>query len=341
MPPIPVLSGEIGSAEQEHQYASYYASIADQDRDRIGPHVTTYALRPGTGEGTIEVTRLHGGLRVIRYDVRFAADHPIGYRFSADRFELESCLDGQMRIVEDAAGRGDLGRGSTSLTPSRPTEGMVVHPAGQLYRGVSLTGRRDTLAPYLGSVGTEAFAAALDRLGADRADDLYLGRGTRLLGVPRLLAELFGLRADTPGRTLLMESRVMAAFALLTDASPAEADHGPTEHPLAEHEVEALRNVPLILWRERHAPPTLDEVARLLSMSPKRLARGFKALYGVPPMERHRRQCLERAADLLLDTRWTVERIGAEVGYGSASSFVYAFRRRLGCTPAEYRRTHA
>ncbi len=58
-------------------------------------------------------------------------------------------------------------------------------------------------------------------------------------------------------------------------------------------------------------------------------------------MEYHRRECLERAADLLVETDWTIERIGSEVGYAAASNFVYAFRRRLGCTPAEYRRTHA
>ncbi|WNI22265.1 helix-turn-helix transcriptional regulator [Streptomyces sp. ITFR-16] len=329
------LSGELGSPDQERQYASYYAAIATEDRGRVAPHVTTYTLRPEAGQGSIEVTRLQGGLRVVRYDVSFAADHRVGYSFSEDRFELEVCLDGGLRLVEEGAGQGELGRFSLSLTPPRPTRGMLVHSAGRPYRGVSLTGHRAALSPYLGSVGADAFASSLKRLDSSRGDDLYLGRGAQLHGVPSLLADVFGSRAETAGKTLLMESRVMAALALLIDASSSATENG-----LADHEADALRTVPLILWRERHALPALAEVARLLSMSPKRLARGFKTLFGVPPMEYHRRQCLERAADLLVDTDWTVERIGGEVGYATASNFVYAFRRRLGCTPAEYRRTH-
>lgn len=334
-----VLSGQAGSDELERQYASYYAAIAQQCERRIAPNVTTYALLPEVGRGSIEVTRLQGGMRVVRYNVVFATEHRVGYRFSAERFELEACLDGRLRIVEEAAGQSELGQFSSSLTPPRPTAGTLIHPAGQHYRGVSLTGRRDGLSPYLGNVDVEAFASSLERLGSSRGDELYLGQGKKLHGVPNLLAELYGLRAETAGKTLLMESRVMAVLALLLDASSGEQDHE-IRLGLADHEVDALRRVPLILWRERHDLPPLADVARLLSMSSKRLAHGFKALFGVPPLEYHRRQCIERAADLLVDTDWTVERIGSEVGYAAASNFVYAFRRRLGCTPAEYRRTH-
>ncbi|MBQ0826851.1 helix-turn-helix transcriptional regulator [Streptomyces tagetis] len=328
------LSGGVGSAEQERQYARYYAAIATETRGRNTPHVTTYTLRPEVGRGTIEVTRLQGSLRVIRYDVSFTADHRVDYRFPEDRFELEVCLDGRLRIAEEEAGRADLCRYSSSLTPPRPTKGMIVHPSDQPYRGLSLTGSRDALSPYLGSVGAEAFASALGRLDSSRGADLYLGRGARLRGLPNLLAGLFEARAETPGKTLMMEARVMEALALVTDA--ASSCRG--QDAVADHEAEAVRRVPLILWRERHDPPTLAEVARELSMSPKRLASAFRTEFGVTPMEHHRRRRLERAADLLLDTDWTVERIGHEVGYAAASNFVYAFRRRLGTTPAAYRR---
>ncbi|MEV6123121.1 helix-turn-helix transcriptional regulator [Streptomyces sp. NPDC052077] len=330
------LSGGTGSAEQERQYARYYSAIATRSRSRTTPHITTYTLRPEVGRGSIEVTRLRGSLRVIRYDVGFTADHRVGYHFPGDRFELEVCLDGRLRIAEDEAGGADLGRFSSSLTPPRPTRGMITHPAGRSYRGLSLTGSRDALSPYLGSVGTGAFASALERLDSSGGADLYLGRGARLHGLPGPLADIFGSRAESPGGILLMESRVMAALALLVDAASAREHHG----GLDDHEAEALRRVPLILWRERHDPPALAEVAGELSMSPKRLARGFKALFGVTPFEHHRRRCLQRAAELLLETDWTVERIGHEVGYASAGNFVYAFRRRLGTTPAAYRRGH-
>lgn len=337
-----LLSGELGSAEQERQYAGYYAAIAEREHGRIGPNVSSYALRPGVGTGTIEVTTLQGGLRVVRYDVCFAEDHTIGYEFSEERFELEVCLDGRLRIAEDTAGHGTLGSHSSSLTPPRATRGAVVHPGGERYRGVSLTGHRGSLSPYLGSVGEEAFGLALAQLGSSRADELYLGSGPQLRGLSGVLGELFDVRAETAGKTLLMESRVMAALALLTDAGGEQEDPAPLGAlGYAEHEIAALRTVPLRLWRERHDLPALTEVARALPMSPKRLSTGFRELFGVTPFEYHRRRCLERAAALLVETDWTVERIGIEVGYSSASNFVFAFRTRLGSTPSEYRRAHA
>nr|BFE98941.1 hypothetical protein GCM10020241_06170 [Streptoalloteichus tenebrarius] len=102
-----------------------------------------------------------------------------------------------------------------------------------------------------------------------------------------------------------------------------------------------MRRVPDLLWQRRHAPPTLAELARASSMSVRRLTTGFRALYGTSVMEHHRRRCLDQAARLLVETDWTVDRIGHEVGYSSASNFVYAFRRDRGITPARFRRARS
>ncbi|WP_336792419.1 helix-turn-helix transcriptional regulator [Gordonia malaquae] len=333
MSTVHLLSGASGSAEQERQYASYFATVAEMLPGRNSPQTRSYGLHPSVGRGTIDVTTLRGGFRLVRYDVTFAEDHQVEYRFPSDRFELEACIDGSLRISEDFAGQDDLSRGSVSLTPPRATGGRLIHPAGQPYRGLSLTGCRNTLKPYLGSVGTEVFNDALDRLANAHGEDLYLGRGRRLASVSTTLVGLYGMRADSAANTLMIESRVMTAFADLIHAATERA----TDHDLHPHEVAALERIPAILWRTRHEIPTVADVAATVSMSPKRLSRGFKTLYGQSPMAYHRQRCLERAAELLVTTDWTVDRIGADVGYASASNFIYAFRRRHGCTPRSYR----
>lgn len=302
--------------------------------------MTRYALRPELGSGTIETTSLSTGLQLLRYDVQFAQDHRVNYSFTEERFELEVCLEGKMRISETQAGQGELGSNAVSFTPQRATSGEIVHPAGERYRAVSLAGNIDGLAPYLGSIDPSCFAQAISALSSLHGSELYLGSPKHLRGLPAVFTELYGLRAETPGKTLMLEARVMAALALLIEAGE-QANSGAQakeQRALAQHEIDAIRNLPNVMWQLRHQAPTVHTLSKMISMSPKRLSSGFKTMFGVTPMEYHRQRCLDQACNLLLETNHTVEHIAFELGYATASNFVYAFRKRRGCTPAQYRR---
>lgn len=316
---------------------AYYAAIAQVEESRDG--TVRHRLRPEVGDGTIEVTSLRSGFQIVRYDVAFVGGHQVRYVFPGDHFELEHCVDGRMRISEAGAGTGDLRARSVSLSPRRATDGVVAHGDGERYRAVSITGTWAGLESFLGRLG----AGALPVTGSQQtACEQYLGRSAALRPVAGPLEEIFLHRRSSPGRLLFLESRLVAALAALIDgltvaAPPADA----RDLALDDHEVAALRRVPELLWQERHAPPTLAELARASSMSVRRLATGFRALYGTSVMEYHRRRCLDRAAVLLVETDWPVARIGHEVGYASPSNFGYAFRRDRGTTPARFRRAHS
>jgi AraC family transcriptional regulator len=49
---------------------------------------------------------------------------------------------------------------------------------------------------------------------------------------------------------------------------------------------------------------------------------------------------LERAKQLLLETRWPVERIAKSAGFGTKQHFHRTFHRAEGTTPAQYRRRY-
>ncbi|WP_238782866.1 helix-turn-helix transcriptional regulator [Streptomyces monomycini] len=339
------LAGVAGSAVSEATSAAYYASIAQAEES--GDGTVRHRLRPEVGDGTIEVTSLRSGFDIVRYDVAFAGGHQVGFRFPGDHFELEHCVDGRMHISEAGAGAGDLRARSVALSPRGAIDGVVAHGDGERYRAVSVTGTWSGLESYLGGLG----AGALPPTGPESvARDRYLGRSAALRPVAGPLEEIFLHRRSSPGRLLFMESRLVAALAALIDglsagASPDDAAaagaRGRAEPVLADHETAALRRVPGLLWRERHAPPTLADLARASSMSVRRLTTGFRALYGTSVMEYHRRHCLDRAAALLVETDWPVSRIAHEVGYASAGNFGYAFRRDRGTSPARFRQAHS
>ena len=70
-------------------------------------------------------------------------------------------------------------------------------------------------------------------------------------------------------------------------------------------------------------------------MSERTLARGFEAEVGMSLRSWRRRQRLFKAIDLMGGGQ-DVTRTAMELGYGSTSAFVYAFRTEMGCSPQAY-----
>lgn len=82
-----------------------------------------------------------------------------------------------------------------------------------------------------------------------------------------------------------------------------------------------------------------EEWGRELGMSGRTLARHFQAEMGVSLRTWRRRLRLFKAIELLgggLDVTQTA----IELGYGSTSAFIYAFRSEMGCSPQAYMRGH-
>ncbi|MEU4235972.1 helix-turn-helix domain-containing protein [Actinoplanes sp. NPDC026619] len=88
-------------------------------------------------------------------------------------------------------------------------------------------------------------------------------------------------------------------------------------------------------------PLTLDGLARHARVSPRTFSRRFAADTGYTPMEWVLRARIDMARELLELSELGVERIAADVGLGTGANLRLHFRRLLGTTPSEYRRTFA
>ncbi|MFG3259422.1 helix-turn-helix transcriptional regulator [Streptomyces sp. NPDC048172] len=338
------VGGGGGGGGSEGDYLRAVGEGEDLDGEGV-----RYRVRPSVGDGSIEVTSLGSGFEVVRYDVSFHGEHRVGFEFPSGHFELECCLDGALRVREGQGGEGTLGAGAVALSPRGAVGGVVSYGGGVRYRAVSVTGTWSGVEAYLAGFGVGAWR---DTRAESAARAQYAGRAPGFRGVVRPLEDVFLHRRASPGRRLFLESRVLDALGAVVDEldGPDDERSGARARAragaeagvvLAPYEVAALRRVPGILWGARHSPPALAELARACSMSVRRLTTGFRALYGTSVMEHHRRRCLDRAAVLLVETGWTVERVAHEVGYASASNFGYAFRRDRGVSPARFRRAHA
>lgn len=104
------------------------------------------------------------------------------------------------------------------------------------------------------------------------------------------------------------------------------------------------QNIPLEIMKateylNSHYPEIiyLDDLAKITCMSKNTLLRNFKKATGVTPMEYLLQIRLSNACSMLLDTSLRINEIADQCGFTDMVFFSRTFRKKIGCTPSEYR----
>jgi len=96
--------------------------------------------------------------------------------------------------------------------------------------------------------------------------------------------------------------------------------------------LQILHNNPEAAW-------TLEKVATEIGMSRAAFARKFKNLVGQPMFEYLTRLRVQRAKELLNETRLPLYEVANRVGYESDLAFTKTFKKHVGITPTRYRKS--
>jgi AraC-like DNA-binding protein len=111
---------------------------------------------------------------------------------------------------------------------------------------------------------------------------------------------------------------------------------GVTHVPPARH---LLRAKALADARYRE-PLNVDDLAAAAKLSRAHFSREFRRAFGESPHQYLLTRRLQRAAELLLHTDYSVAEVCFSVGLSSVGSFTSSFTRAYGCPPNAYRAKH-
>lgn len=135
----------------------------------------------------------------------------------------------------------------------------------------------------------------------------------------------------------------VAADAARLSVMPLERDGGQAQFIVHDQPPAPRGSVlePLLRWMEDNVRRdlTLDDVAAQGGMSVRTLNRRFREQTGTSPLQWLHRARIRQAQYLLETTAHPVERIAAQVGFGSPTAFRERFKRLTGTSPHAYRRT--
>jgi transcriptional regulator GlxA family with amidase domain len=135
-------------------------------------------------------------------------------------------------------------------------------------------------------------------------------------------------------------SRVAADAARLS-VMPLEREGGQAQFIVHEHPPTPRGSVlePVLRWMQDNCATdiTLDDIAARAGMSTRTLSRRFREQTGTTPRQWLTRTRVRQAQHLLEATDHTIDRIAAQVGFGSPTAFRDHFKHIVGASPTAYR----
>ena len=143
----------------------------------------------------------------------------------------------------------------------------------------------------------------------------------------------------------LAEAHIAHALALI-QGHPSPM---PVNYPRTRHEKQKIVRGGLLSWQARRIKAHIDahltesirteQLAALLRLSVGHFSRAFKSTFGVSAHDYLTRRRIEVAQDLMLSTREPLGAIALSCGMSDQSHFTRWFRRIVGETPHQWRRT--
>lgn len=115
-----------------------------------------------------------------------------------------------------------------------------------------------------------------------------------------------------------------------------------TDRPLpmiTKRQEEGLRYAKALIEGWGDSPLSLKELAVQCGLNEYMLKSGFQRLFQLSPYAYHVELKMKQAKMLLLDTRMAISTIAYQLGYSQSSSFGHEFKKAVGMSPAEFRKS--
>lgn len=104
---------------------------------------------------------------------------------------------------------------------------------------------------------------------------------------------------------------------------------------MTRDEIDQISEVENQLLSNLSQAPTINQLARQAAMSPSKLKKQFKDVYGLPIYEYFQKNRMQKARQLLLEGNRSVKAVGMEMGFSNLSNFSLAFKKEFHELPSE------
>ena len=150
-----------------------------------------------------------------------------------------------------------------------------------------------------------------------------------------VLSQILQLKIHDSIRSLYIKGKVYELLSLYFNKNE---DPSTEKCPflIDEENVQKIRAAKDIILKRMTDPPSLDELAREIGLSLKKLKDGFKQIYGDTVYAYLLDHKMDEARKMLESQKYNVNEVGLKLGYSTSSHFINAFKKKYGTTPKKY-----
>lgn len=141
---------------------------------------------------------------------------------------------------------------------------------------------------------------------------------------------------DNPLRLTVIQNRIMLMIERFFTHLYDKMKNPTFRIPLSQEDINRVMKIESVLTKDIFQPaPSIQQLARMVSISESKLKKDFKTMYGFPIYEYYQKARMQAAQDKLLTRKFSVKEVAMELGYANLSNFTIAFKKEFGVLPSQ------
>lgn len=211
------------------------------------------------------------------------------------------------------------------------TDETYTFPEGVRLQSVKIFFNKHHLAHLLGDTALQEVLTQYFPFILSNKDPEPIGTDYRIT-----LAELQVEKINVPLRLNFIQNRVLLLLEKFIVKLNSRKDATTGRLKRTDDETLRLMKVEALLVKSFSTPaPKIYDLSRISAMSPTKLKKDFKALYGLPIYEYFQKNRMLKARSLLLLGKYSIQEVGIMVGYSNFSHFASTFKKEFNILPRE------
>jgi AraC-like DNA-binding protein len=293
-------------------------------------------LSPPAGKGVIKVLSLFDELQVMLVDASFSERLMTIRSNSCKRYFILHFDD---VYIKDAASfmvdNEILKKSNTRHAVARLTSNIFDNseeiPANVHIKSVKILFDEHWLKKYLGlnsdsEVLRKYLALKTESFDIEKLDAEY----------EQLMGSLWSVHKMEPLHNIFLQNRVALLIERFFTRLHNKMNLLEGGFNLTDSEINKLIQVKDIFVSDfSKTPPTIDAVAKMVSMSSTQLKKKFKLLFGDSIFAYYQKLRMQKAKALLMNKGYSVTRVAESIGYQNTSNFISAFKKQYLFSPGE------
>lgn len=217
------------------------------------------------------------------------------------------------------------------LLTSSLMDTKFLYPANTRIRSVKIIFGNDYLPNLIGSEVADKFLSNYFSMILKSRNIEFIDSDYR-----HLMDELIKENIDHPLRLNFIRTRIMLLIEKLIIGFIAKLEKNKQAIKMKDDEIARLIKVESVLVKNYSGPPpNITALAKVAAMSPTKLKKDFKTIYGLPIYVYYQKNRMMRAKTLLLQDEYAIKEVGMMIGYTNLGHFAGSFKKEFGVLPSE------